>query len=255
MKHFFIALQFLTILPVKIKTQVTERDLGKALAYFPIVGGIIGLCLVLVSLIFDFLSRDVSIVMVLIASAVLTGAIHLDGFADVCDGFFGAKDKEKVLNIMRDSRIGAFGVTGLVCLFLLKFVLLLKIPQNMLAGVLIVMVIFARWVQVLACFRCDYARKQGKAIGFIAGVGKKGLTIATGFLIIAALGLMGVKVIIILSFSSLPAIFFMFYAKKRIGGMTGDTIGGVSEIAELSFLLFFLICVKLQEIFLSIMYV
>jgi len=253
MKHFFAALQFLTILPVRIKTQVTERDLGRALAYFPIAGSIIGFCLALVSLIFGFLSREISIVMVLIASAVLTGAIHLDGFADVCDGFFGAKDKEKVLNIMRDSRIGAFGVIGLVCLFLLKFVLLLKIPQNMLAGSLIVMVMFARWIQVFACFNFDYARNQGKAKGFMAGAGKKGLTIAAGFLIIAALGLMGVKGIVILGFSSLPAIFFMFYAKKRIGGMTGDTIGASSEIAEVSFLLFFIVWLKLHGIFLFIM--
>jgi len=253
MKYFLIALQFLTVLPIKIKTNVTERDLGKSLVYFPVVGGIIGIFLACVSLIFGFLSRDISIVMVLIASAVLTGALHLDGFGDVCDGFFGARDKEKVLSIMRDSRIGAFGVTGLISLFLLKFVLLLNVPQKILPGALIIMVIFARWVQVLACYKFDYVRLQGKAKGFMEGVHRKALIIATGFLFIAGLGLGGVKMPVILVGAGLPVIFFMSYVKKRIGGMTGDTIGASSEIAELSFLLFFIICLKLHGIFLFIM--
>jgi len=246
MKYFLIALQFLTILPVKIKTEVKEADLGRSLVYFPIVGGVIGIFLAVISLIFGFLSRDISIVMVLIASAVLTGDLHLDGFGDVCDGFFGARDKEKVLNLMRDSRIGAFGVIGLLSLFLLKFVLLLNVPQKTLPAMLIVMVMFARWIQVLACYKFDYVRTQGKAKGFTEGADKKGLVIATCFLLIAGLGLGGVKMLVILAFASLPVIFFMYYVKKRIGGMTGDTIGGASEIAELSFLLFLVIYVRLQ---------
>jgi len=252
MKYFLIALQFLTILPVKIKTKVTERDLGRSLGYFPIVGGIIGLFLALVSLIFGLLSREISIVMVLIASAVLTGALHLDGFGDVCDGFFGGKSKEKVLSIMSDSWMGAFGVIGLVSFFLLKFVLLINVPQKILPGALIVMVIFARWVQVLACYKFDYVRDQGKAKGFMSPADKKGLVTATCFLLIAGLGLIGAKIIVLLVFSSVPVIFFMYYVKKRIGGMTGDTIGAASEIAEVMFLFSLVICVKLHGIFLSI---
>ncbi|MBL7072817.1 MAG: adenosylcobinamide-GDP ribazoletransferase [Candidatus Omnitrophica bacterium] len=249
MKHFLIALQFLTILPIKIKTKVTERDLGKSLVYFPVAGGVIGIFLACVSLIFGFLSRDISIVMVLFLSAILTGALHLDGFGDVCDGFFGGRSKENVLGIMRDSRIGAFGVTGLVNLFLLKFVLLLSIPQKTLPVVLIVMVIFARWVQVFACYKFDYVRPQGKAKGFAKGINRKGMMIATCFLLIVGLGLGGIRMPVILVLASLPVAFFMYYVKKRIGGMTGDTIGGASEIAELSFLLSLVIYVRLQCIY------
>lgn len=253
MKYFLIALQFLTVLPIKIKTKVTERDLGKSLVYFPLAGGVIGIFLALIALIFGLLSHNISIVMVLISSAILTGALHLDGFGDVCDGFFGGRSKENVLSIMRDSRIGAFGVTGLLSLFLLKFVLLLNIPQKILPGMLIVMVMFSRWIQVFACCRFDYVRTQGKAKGFMSGIHRKGFIIATCFLLIAGLGLGGVKMPVILIGASLPVIFFMRYVKKKIGGMTGDTIGASSEIAELSFLLFFIICLKLHGIFLSIM--
>ncbi|MHC4593839.1 MAG: adenosylcobinamide-GDP ribazoletransferase, partial [Planctomycetota bacterium] len=139
MKQFLIALQFLTILPINIRSEVNEKDFGNSLLYFPVVGILIGLVLCTAAFLFSVLPNLVVGVIILIISIVITGAIHLDGFADTCDGFYGSKPKDKILEIMRDSRVGTMGVVGVVCLLLLKFTLIVSIPREMLWKVLIMM--------------------------------------------------------------------------------------------------------------------
>ncbi|MBZ9577981.1 adenosylcobinamide-GDP ribazoletransferase [Patescibacteria group bacterium] len=242
MKQFLIALQFLTILPIKIKSGVKRKDFGAALIYFPIVGAFIGLLLVLILLIFSSLPHLVTVVLLLIGLIVITGGVHLDGFADTCDGFYGAKPKEKILEIMRDSRVGVMGVIGIVTLLLLKFSLIASLPQNILWRALITMVVFARWSQVLACFTSNYARKEGKAEYFIEYNSKKEFFLGGLLTMALFLLLMELKGIILLALSLLPICLFITYVKKRIGGMTGDTIGATSEVAEIAVLFFALIC-------------
>jgi len=240
--RFLIALQFLTIIPVKIRSPIEEKDLGKSLLYFPVVGMLIGCMLALAVSIFSFLPGLVSSGSILAVSVVITGGIHLDGFADTCDGFYGSNPKERILEIMRDSRSGVMGVTGIVCLLLLKFSLIASLPQDILWKAVIVMAVFARWVQVFACYTSDYARKDGKARAFIEYAGKKELFIGAIFTLALFMFLVGVMGLVILIMSCLCAFLFIYYAKKKIGGMTGDTIGAVSEIAEVAVLFFAVIC-------------
>ena len=267
-KQLLIALQFLTILPVspvrnkspkatvppmaeisngvKIsdggrKPDVKAENFGKSLVYFPIIGIFIGLLLVLILLLFNFLPHLVTIALVLIASVVITGGIHLDGFADTCDGFYGSNSREKTLEIMRDSRIGVMGVIGIASILLLKFTLIVSIPQNILWKILILMAVFARWCQVWACYTSKYARKEGKAKYFIEHVGKKEFLLGAFFTITLFLLLMKKEGIILLGLSLLPIFLFINYVKRKIGGMTGDTIGATNEIAEIAVLFFALI--------------
>jgi adenosylcobinamide-GDP ribazoletransferase len=238
MRGFLIALQFLTILPIKIKSEIKEKDFGKSLLYFPIVGILIGLALSLTAFLFGFLSNLIAGIFVLIISLIITGGIHLDGFADTCDGFYQSKPKEKILEIMRDSRVGVMGVIGIVCLLLLKFILIVSIPREILWKSLIMMAVFARWGQVLACYTSDYAREEGKAKYFIEYAGKREF-LAGSFLTMALfLLLMELEGVILLILSFLPIFLFINYVKRRIGGMTGDTIGATSEIAEIVVLFF-----------------
>lgn len=242
MKKFLIALQFLTILPIKIKSQIREKDLGGALIYFPIVGAFIGMFLVLILLVFDFLPHLVTAALVLIGSIIITGGIHLDGFADTCDGFYGTKNKEKILEIMRDSRTGVMGVIGVVSLLLLKFTLIASLPRDILYKALIMMAVFARWSVLFGCFTSNYARKEGKAKYFIEYNSKKEFLAGSIFTIVLFLLLMQTKGIILLGLSLLPVSLFINYIKRKIGGMTGDTIGATNEIAEVVVLFFALIC-------------
>ncbi len=242
MKRFLVALQFLTILPVKISQSLNKEDFGKSLLYFPVIGLGIGLVLLLTLFLFGFLPNLIISVLVLIISIIITGGIHLDGFADTCDGFYGSKSKEKTLKIMRDSRIGVIGVIGVVSLLLLKFTLIVSIPRDILWKSLIMMAVFARWSQVLACYTSNYARKEGKAKYFIEYVSLNELLIGGFFTIILFLLLMKLNGFILFVLSLLPIFVFINYVKKRIGGMTGDTIGATNEIAEIAILFFAMVC-------------
>lgn len=240
MKRFLVALQFLTILPVRIKSGVSERDLGASLSYFPLVGALIGAALTAVLFLFGFLPHQVVIAIVLIASIVLTGAIHLDGFADTCDGFFGSRSKEKILEIMRDSRIGTMGAVGIFCILLLKFTVLVTIPGEILWRALVIALTFGRWCQCLGCYTSNYAREDGKAEHFIKYVSGREMLIATAFTIGICALLMGAKGIILFAASLPPVFLFIHLVKTKLIGMTGDTIGATNEIAEAVILLLIL---------------
>jgi adenosylcobinamide-GDP ribazoletransferase len=244
MKRFLIALQFLTILPIKIKSEIKEADFGRSLLYFPVVGLITGFLLSVTAFSLGFLPDLLKGVFILMVSVIITGAVHLDGFADTCDGFYGSKPKEKVLEIMRDSRIGVMGVIGIVSLLLLKFTLIVSIPQNLLWKSLIMMTAFSRWSQALACYTAQYARKEGKAIFFIKYANRKDVIMGGVFAFLLFLLIAKLKGVVIFILSFLSALLFIQYVKRKIGGMTGDTIGATSEISEVVVLLFVLIVLE-----------
>lgn len=231
-KKFLIALQFLTIFPVKIKQEIKEKEYGESLICFPFIGLLIGSALSFSFIVFGFLPRMVTGVLILIFSNLITGAIHLDGFADTCDGFCASKSREEVLNIMRDSRIGVMGATGIGCLLLFKFSLLAGIPQKFLWKSLIMTLTFARWSQVIACYRSKYARRDGKAGLFIKYANRKALLIGGLFTLAVFLVIAQSKGLVLFILSLIPVFLSINFIQKKIGGMTGDTIGAVNEIAE-----------------------
>jgi len=238
MKRFLIALQFLTILPFNNKVRIGGEDFGRSLVYFPIVGLLLGLFLAGVAYISASLPPIVISVLILVAWTVITGGIHLDGFADTCDGFYGNRRKEDILKIMRDSRIGTMGAAGVALLLLFKFATLSSIRSEDLWKVLIMTAAFARWSQVFACFTSGYARDEGKAKYFIAYAKKTDMFIGALFMLALNWFLMGIKGIILFALLVATVFLFIQYAKKKIGGMTGDTIGATNEIAEAATILF-----------------
>ena len=258
MRRFLIALQFLTIFPVKIsakgarlpdgqrfasgeKSEIKGKDFGASLLYFPLVGLLIGLLLCLGAFLFSFLPALIKGAIILIISIFITGGIHLDGFADTCDGFYGNRPKERILEVMRDSRIGAMGVIGIVSLLLLKFSLIVSLPERLLWKALIEMAVFARWSQALASSISCYARQEGKARYFIEYAGNKEILLATLFTLGVFFLLLKMNGLILFLASLLPVFLFINFTKRKIGGMTGDTIGATNEIAETGLLFFNLI--------------
>ena len=244
MKKFLIALQFLTIFPVKIKSKVMPEDIGRSLVYFPLVGLLIGFFLSLSLFILNPLPRLVSAALILTISIIITGGIHLDGFADTCDGLYGANLLERRLEIMKDSRVGGMGVIGLISLLLVKFTLIVSIPIDFLGKALIVMLVFSRWSQVLACFLSPYARKEGKGKHFVEGAKEREIFIASLFTLGLFLILIQIKSIILFFMSLLVVLVFIKWIRVKIKGMTGDTVGAVNEIAEVAALFFFLVLIK-----------
>ncbi|MCX5710970.1 MAG: adenosylcobinamide-GDP ribazoletransferase [Candidatus Omnitrophica bacterium] len=241
MKRFLIALQFLTTLPFNIKRRIEEKDFGRSLAYFPIVGLLLGIFLAGVAYISALLPPLVISILILATWTLITGGIHLDGFADTCDGFYGSKPKEEILKIMRDPRIGVMGAVGVTLLLLFKFAVLSSIQSQDLGKVLIMTVVFARWSQTLACSTSKYARDEGKARYFIEYSKKADMFIGALFTLIINWFLMGTKGVILFILLLTVTFLFIRYVQRKIGGMTGDTIGATNEIAEAAGLIFSLI--------------
>lgn len=242
MKRFLIALQFLTIFPVRVKSEIENKDFGASLLYFPLIGLLIGLMLALSAFLLSPLPEYPKATLILLVSIIITGGIHLDGFADTCDGFYGNKPKEEILEIMRDSHIGVMGVIGIVSLLLLKLGLIIALPGAILWKALIVMAVFARWAQVLACGASYYVRREGKAKHFIEYARKKDVLIGGSFTLVLLSLLIQLKGLMLFFLSLLPVFLFLSYARKKIGGVTGDTIGAVSELSEVTILLLCVFC-------------
>ena len=140
---FIVALQFLTSIPVPLKREYTPREMGKSTLYFPVVGLIIGLTLAgLHWLLGLLLPYGLVNAFIIIALVLLTGAIHLDGFADTCDGIAGHRTVEERWQVMRDSRVGAFGVVGVVLLLLVKYTALGSIPDYLVTELVVFHVYF-----------------------------------------------------------------------------------------------------------------
>lgn len=234
MKSFLIALKFLTILPVGKNLEIQDKELAKSASYFPLVGALIGLLLVAVDFIFRPLFPD-SIVnlFILITLILITGALHLDGFMDSIDGLFSGQDKKRILEIMRDSKVGSFAVLAVICLLLLKLSFLNEIQTNVRYSTLILMPALSRWGVVYLIKIYPYARKTtGTGEPFARLVGTKELIGATLFMAILIGLLLQLKGIIVWLAVFVVLILLSRLISKKIGGMTGDTYGAIIETLE-----------------------
>ncbi len=234
MKGFLIALQFLTRIPVTVKGNIEEEDLLQSVYFYPVIGLIIGIIIFFIyGAVTGVLPLGVRPVIVLASLVFLSGGLHLDGFMDTMDALGSGAEKERALEIMRDSRVGAFGVLGVVVLLLVKFSFLQNISTVVLPEVLLVMPVFSRLAAVISMPLADYAR-EGYGLGkvLVDKVSWKEVFVTTVFSLVVGVFIMGMKVFSI--FLVLVVFLWLWnrYLKKRIGGITGDTLGAVIEMAE-----------------------
>jgi adenosylcobinamide-GDP ribazoletransferase len=180
-------------------------------------------------------------VILLTAWTAMTGGVHLDGFADTCDGLYGGRSREEALKIMCDSRIGTMGAAGVALLLIFKFAVLSSMQPECLWKTLIMAPLFARWSQGLACSISKYAREEGKAKYFIEHAKRSDVSIGALFTLAVSWLLFGGGGIVLFAVLAATISLFMQYVKGRIGGMTGDTIGATNEVAEAAALFFSLI--------------
>jgi adenosylcobinamide-GDP ribazoletransferase len=232
-----IALQFLTRLPLPAVV-VNEYRLGKSTMWFPFAGMIIGLGLTVVFVCGHHLfPAAVLAVLLLFTEVMFTGGMHLDGYTDTIDGLFSGRSLEGILEIMRDSRVGAFGAIGLILLLLLKYALYLSLPDKMLPEALFFMPVVSRWSMVLAIICFSYRRQAGLGKAFQEHAGKIELlgasvfTIICSYLSLSWFGLM--SFVCVVGYT----LLFCFWMTRKLGGMTGDTYGALAETAGVFFLL------------------
>ncbi|MBF1714871.1 MAG: adenosylcobinamide-GDP ribazoletransferase, partial [Selenomonas sp.] len=163
MHSFLIGLQFLTRIRFVRQTAWTAEDFGRSTRFFPLVGLVLGLCYMLAAwvLIYFLGMRSLTCVLILILPILLTGGIHADGFMDTADGIFSGRERARQLEIMKDSRAGAFGVVSFVMLMFVQFALISDMHPLLFVPALFVMPIIGRLAMVLAIALFPYARPEG----------------------------------------------------------------------------------------------
>jgi adenosylcobinamide-GDP ribazoletransferase len=238
MRLYLIALQFLTIIPIPFDTRCQKEDMGRATAFFPLVGLTIGgLLLGLNLLIEPWFDRPLAAALLITALAVVTGALHLDGLADVCDGLAARGGRERFLAVMKDSHIGAVGAVGLVLGLLLKWQALAAVPENIMWQTLLLFPLLARFGQVQTIVFARAARQDGLGSTFSGGATAVQLAIAGTITLAAVWCLMGIQGLAIFAATLLCTWLLKLWAHRRLGGITGDVIGCINEVNEIVALL------------------
>ena len=232
------ALQFLTVIPVPIST--TQSDMAKSLAWFPAAGLVCGLAAALFFLLAHALGLPpmVAGLIGILALSGFNGFFHLDGVADTADGFFSARPKEKILDIMHDSRIGTMGAAGLFFVLAIKWSALAAMTPADGWRALIIAAILARGALVLAMGILPYARKEGGLVSvFLTERMPSQMVFVSVFGLLAAAALGGIAGIAALLFAVAAVVVFNFFGMQKIGGITGDTLGAQTEITEAAVLI------------------
>ncbi len=235
---FLAALQFLTVLPPLVRRPLTAAELGRSVGWFAVVGTLLGGALMGTDWALGLLFPSGVTAALLLALWVLaTGALHLDGFLDTCDGLFGGRTPEDRLRIMRDERVGAFAVIGGVLLLLVKYSCLAALASRWAA--LVVAPAVARGGMAVALVALPYARTEGSGrwmkdnAGWFQALLASATAIAAALLAAQWLGLVVVGLAVVVT--AAVAAFVL----RRLPGLTGDVYGALCEVLEALTLLAF----------------
>ena len=233
---FLASMQFLTLVPPVIRRPFRPGELGQAVGYFPLVGAALGGLLAGMNLLLGAcLHGGVTPALLVAAWVVLTGALHLDGFLDACDGLFGGHTLEARLRILRDERVGAYGLAGGVLLLLLKYCALAALPRR--TAALILAPTLGRWGISLALVAFPYARQQGLGRAMKDHAGGRQAILATVVALAAAWFGAGLPGLVGLAVAGAVAWAAARFAQSRLSGLTGDIYGAICELVEVTVLL------------------
>ena len=241
LRLFFIAVQFFTRLPIPRWVGFEQEWLHHASRYFPLVGLVVGaIAAGVYAAAALVLPAPVAAVLSTAATIYATGAFHEDGFADTCDGLGGGMTRERVLEIMKDSRVGAYGAIGVVCMLGAKCSTLAMLPPSSAIGALLLAHPLSRLAATSLIWRMEYVRAEGKAKPLAERMTTAEFTIAAATVAITAaillmtdaLDLRALLAALVASFAAAWWLARKF--ARRIGGYTGDCLGAVQQLAEVA---------------------
>ncbi len=246
-RKLLAATGFLSILPLPgskrlFSAPVVDASPLSGGEYFPLVGALLALLLAGAALLLaPLFPQPVLAALLVVGLVILTGGLHLDGLMDTCDGLFGGLTRERKLEIMRDSRVGSFGVLAGICALLLKFACLVCLGKHNLPAILLVTLPAARWALVLALRLFPGARTSGLGATFRQDITPRKLALAC--ILTLLLVLLGAQLagLLVLGVMTLCALALGAWITRQLGGLTGDTYGAIAESAEIAGLLTFLL--------------
>lgn len=251
MKGFILLLKFMTRFPIPLEPEYDSKKLGNSMKFFPFIGIIIGVLLYIIYYYGRIIipSPYILATILVLAEIIMTGGLHLDGLADTFDGIFSYRSKQKMLEIMKDSRVGTNGALALIIYFFLKVLLLAGLETSFPfhgMGIAVLMTpVIARANSVLNCSVGKYAKSVGMAKDFVKETTRQGATFAilssTIFLFLVQ-GILFPKLnpihlVNIVFVIHVLGIYFAKLMDRKIGGITGDTLGAILELSEILFLL------------------
>lgn len=230
---FLIALQFLTIIPIKIK-DASKKKIAESMSFFPFAGAVIGIGAFGIYYLASYLHLGplISSIFTVIYLTVITGGLHLDGLADTFDALASNNDIADKLTIMRDSCVGVMGVLALISVILLKIFLLCEITSFHKFSALLAMLILSRYAQILAIRTFTYARSEGKARVFFLAITNKIFFCAFFSALAFVILLLRAPGLYLFIAANVSAFFLGRFLSNNLGGLTGDTLGAISEITE-----------------------
>jgi adenosylcobinamide-GDP ribazoletransferase len=231
------ALRFLTIAPIPAGPHVEPTTLGRAAPWFPLIGLGLGLVVAGAARVLDLVFPPLlDALLTVTVWKLLTGGLHLDGLSDCLDGLVG-RDAEDRLRIMHDSRIGAFGVIGLILFLLLEVAAVSELLASAQSRALIAAPAIARGLPPLAGWIFPAASPAGQGAMFRSGLRPVGVLGALALAAVIAVGLLGLAGLAVLGLAVLAALALGWFYTRQVGGTTGDVMGATIEIAELIVLL------------------
>jgi len=235
---FVAAIRFLTIVPAFPRREATAEEIGRSIVYFPLVGLGIGAALFGLDRLFAlFLPNALGSALVIVALVVITGAHHLDGLIDTCDGMAAGRSPRERLEIMRDSHAGSFGIIGAFVILLLLYLSLLILPSASRMAALILMPTLSRWAMVYAIFAHPYARETGMGQAFKQQANWQRLAVATALALAASLIFMRLWGLALVAAVLIITVIVAWFLRRKLGGLTGDTYGAINEVIEVSVLI------------------
>jgi len=235
MKNTFpLALTFLTKLPWPWPGPADEAALARSMFWFPWIGALLGLAFWGAwTGLMKILPGPAAAALLLAFTVWITGGLHLDGLADTADGLGGGHTPVDALRIMKDSRVGAFGVISLIVVLLVKFSLLLSFVGTGGARPLLLFPVISRWGMVLLAYLSPYARPEG-GLGqaMTLGVSRRAVVYTTFSAGVLSFACFEVKGLVLLGGAGLSVWLGSLYFQKRLGGITGDVLGATNEVLE-----------------------
>lgn len=241
MKQFLLAISFLTTIPAYGNRLANDREVAGSLVFYPLVGFLMGALLAGLSYITHLLPLGIGgTALIIVFWIILTGGLHLDGMMDTADGLFSGKERERKLEIMRDSRVGAMGAIALAALLILKFSFLSIIDYPEALWVLMICPAWGRCIMVVAIYFFPYAR-SGPGLGklFADQVNLFHVLLAVATFILGVYLLAPASGLILLGITILPMVLIVVWIAGQLGGLTGDTYGAICEISETVLLITF----------------
>lgn len=227
------AVQFLTRLPVPYQPDYGPDSQGRALLWFPLVGGLIGVILFLLAWIVG--ATSLSAALVVAVWVLITGGLHLDGLADSADAWVGGQgDSQRTLAIMKDPASGPAGVNAIVLVLLLKFVAIETLLQANASIWLILAPMLGRLTAVALLISTPYVREAGLGSAMAATMPRQLLSYVFGFCLFIVILVWGWAVLLVLSAVLIVLVWLRRAMLRRVGGLTGDLLGGVIEAVEVT---------------------